>query len=188
VSTKPNLPFEAQRAKFALGKSVRSKLFKELAGFNSRLKELLDTSDEINSLRTNRNTARGVASLASSLARVWEHASSLFRLLTCAWKCECSSFHRVNLMLEPRTSISQTGFQLLFLFSSNLKLPPCPTWKSLRTRVDVVDNVTPTPPQFNTTLAVQRSVSELSINGSSQISMRSSFKGDRATPHHLLKS
>jgi hypothetical protein len=169
---KPNIPFEAQRAKFALGKSVRAGLFREITECNARLKELLDTSDEINLLRLNRTAiSRGVG--FASLSRVWTHASNIFNLLANAWKCDCSSFHRINLMLEPRISASEVRFNLLFLFSRNLKLPPCPTWKSLRTRVDIMDQVKIDPPDAPP--VAQRSFSELSLAVPNRSPMRSSF-------------
>ncbi|RDI76572.1 Nucleoporin [Venturia inaequalis] len=172
-----NIRYEGQRAKFALGKSVRTKLFSELASYNARLRELLDTSDEIEIIRSTRRDLRGPAS-AKGLSKFWKHANNIFRLLQKAWGCECSPKHHVNIMLQHRTN-SQVNFTLSFLFSKLLVQPQCPSWSSFRSRIDLTeDEKIESTPQFH------RSFSEITINTpstppSKRSSMRTSLRPSR---------
>jgi hypothetical protein len=167
--TKENIKHEAQRAKFALGKSVRNKLFNEIASYNARLKELLDTSDEIEGIRRSRRDLQGPNSI-KGLSKLWKHASNVFRLLQKAWGCECSSIHHVNIMLQHRT-ILDVNFTLNFLFSRRLAPLHCPSWYSFRSRIDLADNE-----KSDSTIQVQRAFSELTIGTPKRSNMRSSLR------------
>jgi hypothetical protein len=167
--TKENIKYEGQRARFALGKSVRTKLFNDVADYNARLKELLDTSDEISAIRSGRKYLQ-VSSSVKRLTKLWKHVSNVFRLLQKAWGCDCLSNHHVNIMLQHRTTLD-VHFTLNFLFSRQLFLPPYPSWSSFRSRIDLDDHGRP-----ESVLQVQRAFSELIISPLKRSNMRSSLR------------
>lgn len=183
-----NMKYEGQRAKFALGKSVRAKLFGEIASYNARLRELLDTSDEIENIRSTRRDLQGPASV-KGISKFWKHANNIFRLLQKAWGCECLPDHHVNIMLQHRTT-SQVNFTLSFLFSRLLVPPQCPSWNSFRSRIDLAENAKPdSTPQFH------RSFSEITINtpsippskrSSVRAPLRPSLKKDRSPSNFIV--
>lgn len=166
---KDNIKYEGQRAKFALGKSVRAKLFGEIASYNARLRDLLDTSDEIETIRSSRRDLQGPGSV-KGFTKIWYHASNVFRLLRQAWGCECLPNHHANIMLQHRTN-PRVNFTLSFLFSRLLTPPRCPSWKSFRSRLDLVDS-----DKSDLSRQVQRSFSEITINTPKRSSMRSSLR------------
>ena len=151
--TRPGLEFEAQRIKFSFGKHERSKLFQEISGYNTRLKELLDTSDHISAMRGTRSAKRGLKA-SKGLMQVWRHASSIFKLLAKAFTCQCSSLHNVNLRLEHRTA-PEVSFNLLFLFDGSHPRSPNSPWNGLETQVSLLET---------DNMHITRSFSEFSIS------------------------
>lgn len=185
---KENIKYEGQRAKFALGKSVRAKLFSEIASYNTRLRELLDTSDEIETIRSTRRDLQGSASV-KGISKFWNHANNIFRLLQKAWGCECSPVHHVNIMLQHRTN-SHVDFTLSFLFSKLLVQPQCPSWNSFRSRIDLAENG-----KMDSTPPFHRSFSEITINtpstppskhSSTRTSLRPSLKKNRSPSNSII--
>ncbi|KAF2401726.1 hypothetical protein EJ06DRAFT_528881 [Trichodelitschia bisporula] len=141
LPSKTNLEYEFHRLKASFGKAERAKLFGEISHYNLRLKELLDTSDEISSLRaTRRNTTKDL-SLVKGLSTFWRHATNVFRLVYKAWKCDCSSHHRINLLLEHRTTISEIRFNLLLLYAQNLPERKDGCWRSLEAHISLVEGL-----------------------------------------------
>ncbi|KAF2435525.1 hypothetical protein EJ08DRAFT_341613 [Tothia fuscella] len=171
--TKQKIGYEAQRAKFSVGKPVRTKLFKEISDLNSRMKELLDVNDEINSLKASRIASRGLG-LTTGLSKVWIHASNIFKVLSRAWRCDCSSLHRANLMLEHRTTNTDLQFHVLFQFARSLITPSC--WKALRARIDLAD----------TKSTLEHTSSEVTIARPNRPSMRSSLRKKEISPSNSV--
>jgi hypothetical protein len=150
--SKPNLEYETQRIKFTFGRNERNKLFQEIAGYNARLKELLDTTDQISAIRGDRAARRG-QKVSKGLMQFWRHATSVFKLVTEAFRCQCSSLHHVNLRLEHRSK-PEVRFNLLFLFDQRNPLSSASPWNRMKTRVSLVEADTSPPP-------ISRSVSDV---------------------------
>jgi hypothetical protein len=137
ILSKPNLEYETQRIKFTFGRNERKKLFQEIAGYNARLKELLDTTDQISAIRGDRAARRGQR-VSKGLMQFWRHATSVFKLVKEAFTCRCSSLHHVNLRLEHR-SIPEVRFNLLFLFDRRDLLSSASPWSQMETRVSLLE-------------------------------------------------
>jgi hypothetical protein len=159
--SKPNMGYHAQRMRFSIGRTERTKLFKEIEGHNSRLKELLDTSDEITEIHRKRNPAG--LNVAKAFNKFWTHASRIFRLLSESWRCDCLSKHHAHLLLEQRAS-PEVRFNLTFLFDEKRSESHTPTWNWLDTRIALTDKVTLIQPKALP--PTEDSSSGLSVKGS----------------------
>jgi hypothetical protein len=123
--------------KFSFGRDERMRLFKEIEGHNSRLRELLNDSDEITQLSKIRNTMTA-SSVAKSFCKFWTHASRVFQLLAESWRCDCASRHYGNLMLEQRIS-AEVRFQLMFVYDKQKSEQHTQSWSWIDTQIHLSD-------------------------------------------------
>ena len=120
--------------KFGFGRANRAKLFDELARYNARLRELLDTNDKSAALKQSR------AHIKTSFARkrlwkFWQHAACLHDLLGQAWCCQCKHLHRACLFLRHETNIEHIEFSICFLYAPSLITDRFPwSWREVDAR------------------------------------------------------
>ena len=118
---RPNLEYQSQRLKFGFGRANREKHFTDLARYNARLRELLDTSDKEMTIRESRQQIK--QSLISKLIwKIWIHAATLHDLLDRAWCCQCRHLHQIRLQLHHRLDIAAIEYDLCFVYASQ---PSC---------------------------------------------------------------
>ncbi|KAF2110630.1 hypothetical protein BDV96DRAFT_474211, partial [Lophiotrema nucula] len=107
-----NVEFQAKRIKFSLKKSSRQRLFDQLEEANKRMRNLLESSDQVVSARRGREAAKPPSTINRKLNEFWRHAKRLHEALCNAWQCGCAS-HVANLQLQHRTS-DNVEFDMLF--------------------------------------------------------------------------
>ena len=79
------------------------------------MRDLLKTADKVSAIRKDRKTKeRSLA--ASVLKQFWRHASTVYKLLHRAFKCDCRSSHNLSLRLQHRT-VPDIEFHVMFMFS-----------------------------------------------------------------------
>lgn len=110
-----NIEYHSQRIRLAFNKDVRKQLFDDFGDQNSRLRDILGSSDRLASLRR----ARVTTSVNSGLWKFWNHGNVLFNLLTEAWSCKCQAFHHANLLLQHRV-VPTVNFRVVFWFKRHL--------------------------------------------------------------------
>ena len=117
--SKSNLEFQKQRIKFGFGRVNRTKLFDELSRYNTRLRDLLDTSEKSTALKKSREgMKKSVATEA--LWSFWHHAKRVYDLLSEAFCCQCRHLHHAQRMLHHQTYITDIEFQIRFLYAPSL--------------------------------------------------------------------
>lgn len=134
-----NVEFQAKRLKFSLGKSLRGSLFAQLQEANDRMRNLLESTDQIAAARKSRGTE-----MASSLANwkvneYWRHAKRLHGALSKAWQCDCAN-HVANLQLQDATS-DKIEFGVLFDMGASLGTQ---CWRE--TRIETMPDIEQSPP------------------------------------------
>jgi len=101
-----------------MGKKSRQKLFEIFGDQNTRLRDILGTSDRLASPRRARVSRRSAVTNAG-LWKLWDHGSLLFTLLAEAWSCRCQTFHHANLLLQHRV-VPTIDFKVIFWFKTHL--------------------------------------------------------------------
>jgi hypothetical protein len=114
-----NIEYHSQRIRLAFNKDVRKQLFDDFGDQNSRLRDILGSSDRLAGLRR----ARVSTALSSALWKFWNHGNAVFNLLTEAWSCKCQPFHHANLLLQHRV-VPTVNFRVVFWFKTHLKGTP----------------------------------------------------------------
>lgn len=113
-----NIEFQAKRIKFSLKKSSRERLFTQLQEANDRMRNLLESSDQISAARRSRATVKPPSSMNRKINEFWRHAKRLHEALSKAWQCSCGS-HVANLQLKHRTS-DKVEFDVVFNLGTTL--------------------------------------------------------------------
>ena len=126
-----------QRIKFAFNKKPRNKLLDELASYNTKLQNLLESSDRLAASRHSRGRKSQTA--GAKLNSFWQHAKTVYGLLQKAWRCDCFGFHHANLLLQHRTT-PEVELNIFFVFSWNAKEREAPPWSCRRTKIRQVMN------------------------------------------------
>ncbi|KFY40339.1 hypothetical protein V495_05476 [Pseudogymnoascus sp. VKM F-4514 (FW-929)] len=133
--SRENIQYQTQRIRHATSKSKREELFNDFETYNKRLANILGASDRISSL-TQTRSSRSIA-VDKGLWKLWNHGSTLYKLLVAAWSCQCRPFHQANLLLQHRSSSTVT-FQVVFWFTPQLTSRPLPwTWQA--TNISLVE-------------------------------------------------
>lgn len=137
-----NIEYHSQRIRLAFNKDVRKQLFDDFGNQNSRLRDILGSSDRLAGLRR----ARVSTAVSSALWKFWNHGNAVFDLLTEAWSCKCQVFHHANLLLQHRV-VPTVNFRVVFWFKTHLaggtpsaQLP----WAWQDTSIKLLED-TPTP-------------------------------------------
>jgi hypothetical protein len=115
--------YEMRRFIFGLDQAPRDELLGKLDKYNTRLRDLLETSDKITDIRKKGALAKAQRSLLS----FWKHANAIYCLLQCAWKQNCCRSHHADLFLEHRKS-SEVTFTVLFRAGDNVGEPSAALW------------------------------------------------------------
>ncbi|KAH6719115.1 hypothetical protein BKA61DRAFT_474089 [Leptodontidium sp. MPI-SDFR-AT-0119] len=113
-----NIEFHSQRIKLAFNKGPRQQLFEDFGDHNSRLRDILGSSDRLANLRRAR-VSRKSADANAGLWKFWNHGNLLFSLLSEAWSCRCQAFHHANLLLQHRVAPT-VNFRVIFWFKTHL--------------------------------------------------------------------
>ncbi|KAL2067321.1 hypothetical protein VTL71DRAFT_1745 [Oculimacula yallundae] len=113
-----NIEFHSQRIKLAFNKGPRQQLFDDFGDHNTRLRDILGSSDRLATLRRTRVSNKSAAAHAG-MWKFWSHGNLLFNLLTEAWSCRCQAFHQANLLLQHRMSPT-VNFRVIFWFKTHL--------------------------------------------------------------------
>jgi hypothetical protein len=95
--------FQAKRIKFSLKRSSRERLFAQFQEANDRMRNLLESSDQIKASRMKEQMPMPLSIMNRKLIDFWRHAKRLHEALSNAWQCGCSS-HEAGLQLLHRTS------------------------------------------------------------------------------------
>lgn len=111
-----NLEFQAKRIKFSLKRRSRERLFQQFKDANEKMRNLLESSDQIAAARLSRETRKGPLAMKHKIDEFWQHAKRLHDALTKAWQCSCGK-HVVNLQLQHRTC-DEVEFNVLFELGS----------------------------------------------------------------------
>jgi hypothetical protein len=107
-----NFEFQAKRIKFSLMKGSRERLFLQFEDANKKMRNLLESSDQIAAARLIRETKKGPSAMKHKTNEFWRHAKRLHDALTKTWQCSCSN-HVANLQLQHRTR-DEVEFKVLF--------------------------------------------------------------------------
>ncbi|PVH87289.1 hypothetical protein DL98DRAFT_582001 [Cadophora sp. DSE1049] len=113
-----NIEFHSQRIRLAFNKAPRQQLFEDFGDHNTRLRDILGSSDRLATLRRARVSSKSAAANAG-LWKFWSHGNLLFNLLTEAWSCRCQAFHHANLLLQHRVAPT-VNFRVIFWFKTHL--------------------------------------------------------------------
>jgi hypothetical protein len=116
-----NIEYHSHRIRLAFNKDVRKQLFDDFGDQNSRLRDILGSSDRLAGLRR----ARVSTVVSSAMWKFWNHGNAVFNLLTEAWSCKCQSFHHANLLLQHRV-LPTVNFRVVFWFKTHLTGAPSP--------------------------------------------------------------
>jgi hypothetical protein len=111
-----NFEFQVKRIKFSLKKGFRERLFQQFKDANEKMRNLLESSDQIAAARLSRETRKGPLAMKHKINGFWQHAKRLHNALTKAWQCSCSN-HVANLQLQHRTC-DEVEFNVLFELGS----------------------------------------------------------------------
>lgn len=140
AKAKPRLEYQLQRIRFTYNKSSRNKFLDNLASNNSRLRELLQSSDRLAAARQRRRKSSAVPKMSS----FWQHARNIFYLLRNVWCCECSASHHANVILQVPASTTDVEMRVSFLFSSDTSIQSAAPWVCQKTTIKVAnENVEP---------------------------------------------
>lgn len=104
----------------------------KLAFYNSKLQELLESSDRLAASRQTRGRTQSQGS--AKLISFWRHAETIYGLLRNAWRCECLPFHYANLLLQHWTD-HDIELHIFFVFSRDATLRKIGPWKCQRTMI-----------------------------------------------------
>lgn len=151
---KPKLEYHLQRIRFTFNKTPRNKLLDELAQYNTKLRQLLASSDRLAVLR--RLPEQKKSRFGNGLLRFWHYAKRLHALLQQAWRCDCKNLHYASLFLRHRTS-PDVAFKIQFNFSQSAGRPSSPPWTSRETQISLAEN-----PQLPTAHAITTPAATLS--------------------------
>ena len=128
------MEFQKQRLKFGFGRPTRNKLFEELARSNTRIRELLDTSEKNSALKKSREGMK--KSLATEMLwGFWRHAKTTYDLLTEAFNCQCKHLHRIQLKLQHQVYITDIQLLIRLLYSSSMEPSPS-SWICKETKIE----------------------------------------------------
>lgn len=138
--------YQTQRIKLAFNKTTRQELFEEFGAYNTRLRDILGSSDRLAGLRRARVTTK-TAAINSGLSKLWNHANNVFCLLTEAWTCRCQTYHHANLLLQHRVS-PIVDFQVAFLYQPTLEGTLPWTWQNTYIKLLELEEHTISPGLF----------------------------------------
>lgn len=128
-----NIEFQAKRIKFTVRKGLRERLFAQLKEANDRLRQLLESNDQVAAARRAGEVAKRPSTMNRRISEFWRHAKRLHDALSSAWSCDCTS-HMANLGLRLRTS-DEVDFDLMFnVTNSNQET----SWQS--TKITMISN------------------------------------------------
>ncbi|KLU85048.1 hypothetical protein MAPG_04080 [Magnaporthiopsis poae ATCC 64411] len=138
--SKENGTFQLYKLKFANGESIRRRLFDELADFQAKLEQLLDSSDKDADLVQKMAVARRASAVDTALCNFWRTATAFFRALAAACLCQCRDRHAAELLLQYRvagTGGEKPGFHVRFTteVKSSAGASTGSTWKVCETRI-----------------------------------------------------
>ena len=129
---KGKMSYEAQKAKFSLGKASREELFDQVKTLIDSLASLLIQNDEVVALRS--NAAQQTNTKAQrALLQLWRHAQNVYVLLSKSWRCGCRKDHCADLLLQHRTT-PEVQWEIVFHFSTVSLQFPGP-WTCQTTRI-----------------------------------------------------
>jgi hypothetical protein len=111
-----NFEFQAKRIKFSLKKGSRERLFLKFKDANEKMRNLLESSDQIAAARLSRGTNKIPSAMKHKINEFWRHAKRLHDALTTAWQCTCGN-HVANLQLQHRTC-DEIEFNVFFELGS----------------------------------------------------------------------
>lgn len=137
---KPKLEYHLQRIRFSFNKTPRNKLLDELEKYNTKLRQLLDSSDRLAVSR--HPSKRSRSGLSNTSLRFWHHAKSLHALLHRAWSCNCKSLHYASLFLQHLIS-PDVGLKIQFNFSRRAEPLCLAPWTSQETNISLVEDPHP---------------------------------------------
>ncbi|KAE9376715.1 hypothetical protein N431DRAFT_453111 [Stipitochalara longipes BDJ] len=104
-----NIEYDSQMIRLAFNKDVGKQLFDDFGDQNSRLRDILGSSDRLAGLRR----ARVSTAVSSALWKFWNHGNAVFILLTRAWSYKCQALHHANLLLQHRV-MPTVNFRVVF--------------------------------------------------------------------------
>ncbi|KAI7911428.1 hypothetical protein M0657_010559 [Pyricularia oryzae] len=110
-----NARFQVYKAKFVNGEANRRRLFADLRDCNTKLRELLSSSEKDAELTKQLDAALTTSSMDASLCRFWQTAAAFFRALAAACRCQCPSDHAASLLLQHRANCKEKAiFEIVF--------------------------------------------------------------------------
>ncbi|KAI6356574.1 hypothetical protein MCOR31_010685 [Pyricularia oryzae] len=110
-----NARFQVYKAKFVNGEANRRRLFADLRDCNTKLRELLSSSEKDAELTKQLDAALATSSMDASLCRFWQKAAAFFRALAAACRCQCPSDHAASLLLQHRANCKEKAiFEIVF--------------------------------------------------------------------------
>ena len=129
---KENWKYQRFRFKFSRREKERNNLFGELNKCNTRLDNLLSSSDRVSSFQ---DVASGyfkqVSKIDKTFARIASRSDQLFKALNNAWQCSCQAHHSASLLLEHRT-LAEVCFEIILMsIAPNGYESPSWRWKQL---------------------------------------------------------
>jgi hypothetical protein len=130
-----NFEFQARRIKFSLKKGSRERLFLQFKDANEKMRNLLESSDQIVAARIIHETSRDSPAMTYNMNDFWRHATRLHGALMKAWQCSCGD-HIANLQLQHRTN-DKVEFNILFEFGPKR---PQASWLGTKIRMVPHDN------------------------------------------------
>lgn len=140
-----NIEYQTQRIRLAFNKASRQQLFTDFGAHNSRLRDILGSSDRLAGLRQARVSK---SSVDAGLWKFWNHGNLLFNLLTEAWSCKCQALHHANLLLQHRPAAT-VNFRVVFWFKRQLAAETYP-WSWQDTSIKLLEEAsTPTALSIN---------------------------------------
>ncbi|KAF2815607.1 uncharacterized protein BDZ99DRAFT_514269 [Mytilinidion resinicola] len=129
---------------FTFDKSTRKALFEELAEYNTRLHDLLDTSDRISASRATAYAGRAKASLNKSVLQSWKYANGIFNVIKTAWTCHCQRVRHVDLLLR-HPSVADYSFRMVSLIGNDDPMPQPQPWTWRETDISMVSQAKQSP-------------------------------------------
>lgn len=123
---KDQMAYRGEQLKYGLSKPQREDLIAQMRGDNQKLRDLLEQSEKVASLKVSKASAVYSKALKAML-QYWRHADRIYTLVSQSWECACRKKHHAHLWLQHRES-SMFEFTFLVLFDPGIHpkhtLPP----------------------------------------------------------------
>ena len=120
------MAYRGEQLKYGLSKPQREDLIAQMRGDNQKLRDLLEQSEKVASLKVSKAPAVYSRALKAML-QYWRHADRIYTLVSQSWECACRKKHHAHLWLQHRES-SMFEFTFLVLFDPGIHpkhtLPP----------------------------------------------------------------